>query len=133
MVWSRLAALAPVTEIGLSPNLQCVPDGLPELHYDTNVFVEMTTVTIKPGWSITVVLALYLIVLFASLIFRVISSPLAPIGGSFGLISLLASVKNKSFEVLEGAGLSDKLKRPVFVGLLASRVMMLWTSQKPAE
>lgn len=121
MVWSRIAALAPDTRINTTFNPRCDPEGLPELVYDSTVVVETVAVTIKPGWGIAFVLVLYPILLFASLVFRVISCPRSPIGEGFGLISLLASTENESLALLDGAGLSGKLNRPVFVGFSVSR------------
>ena len=121
MVWSRIVALAPKTMIDRSPNPQCVPEGLPELYYETNVAVETVAVTIKPGWGILVVLALYPVLLLSSIVFRIIIWPCSPIGEGFGLISLLASVEERSLALLEGAGLSRKLDRPVFVGYFVRR------------
>lgn len=120
MVWSRIAALAPETVISLGPNPGCDPEGLPELTYETNVVIETVAVTIKPGWGIIFVLALYPILLVTSLVFRVISWPRSPIGEGFSLISLLASVEKRSLALLEGAGLSGKLDRPVFVGFFVN-------------
>lgn len=121
MVWSRIVALAPKTKIDRSPNPQCVPEGLPELYYESNVAVETVAITIKPGWAILVVLALYPVLLLSSILFRIIIWPHSPIGEGFGLISLLASVEKGSLALLEGAGLSGKLKRPVFVGYFVRR------------
>lgn len=116
MVWSRLVALAPITVIGLTPNPRCDPEGLPELIYDSNVVLETVAVAVKPGWEILLVLALYPMLLLISLVLRLVVWPRPPIGEGFGLISLLASVERSSLALLEGAGLSGKLGRPVFVG-----------------
>ena len=116
MLWSRLVALAPATEIGLTFNPTCDPEGLPQLVYDSNVMLETVAVAVKPGWEILLVLMLWPILLSTSLVLRVISWPLPPIGEGFGLIPLLASVEKSSLALLEGAGLSGKLGRPVFVG-----------------
>ena len=121
MVWSRIAALTPealrgVIEGSIKP--QCDPEDPHELFYNTSVIVETVTVAIKPGWGIILILALYPILLFTSLVVRVILWPHSPIGEGFGLISLLASA---GLALLDGAGLSGKLSRPVFVGMSVSR------------
>lgn len=91
--------------------------GWPELSYDIPVIEHTTAMTIQPGWGIIVVLALYPAILFGSLLWRVLVRPLAPVGEGFGLVSLMASVDKRYLQLLEGASLSGKLKRPVFVGL----------------
>ena len=119
-VWSRMTAMTPETGIDISVHPGCPPVGLPTLSYDTSVIVETIAVTIKPDWRILVVFALYPFILSATMIFRLISWPLSPIGEGFGLISLLASVDCNSLSLLAGAGLSGRLKRAVFVGLIIS-------------
>ena len=121
MVWSRIAALTKDAlrgVIGGSVNPQCGPEDLPVLFYNTSVTVETVTVTVKPGWGIFWVLALNPIVLFTSLAVRVMFWPQSPIGEGFGLISLLVSAGHA---LLDGAGLSGKLSRPVFVGISVSK------------
>ena len=121
MVWSRIAALTPealrgVIEGSFKP--QCDIEDLPELFYNTSVTVETVAVTIKPGWGIILVLALNPILLLISVVLCVILWPHSPIGQGFGLISLLSSA---GLALLDGAGLSGKLSRPVFIGLSVSR------------
>ena len=116
MLWSRLAALAPNTDIALTNNPLCAPDGLPDLRFETGVTIDTVAVTIRPGWGIVIVLALYPVIFFASLVYRIISRSLVPIGEGFGLISLLASVEKSSLALLAGASLSGKLRQPLFIG-----------------
>ena len=118
MVWSRITSLHVVNdEIKLTTNPQCDPEGLPELPYQVDVIIETVAVTIKSGWWIVLVLALWPALLITSLVVRVMVWPLSPIGEGFGLISLLASAEKGSLAILEGAGLSGKLDRPVFLGI----------------
>ena len=118
MVWSRITSLHVVNdEIKLTTNPQCDPEGLPELPYQVDVVIETVAVTIKSGWWIVLVLALWPALLITSLVVRVMVWPRSPIGEGFGLISLLASVEKGSLALLEGAGLSGKLDRPVFLGI----------------
>lgn len=117
MLWARLAAVAPVTEYGSAQNPLCYPDKpLPRIQYNTNVVEETAAQIIKPGIGIIVVLVLYPVILFGSLLFRTTWWPLSPIGEGFGLISLLASVESGSLAILQGASFSGKLERPVFIG-----------------
>ena len=117
MLWARLAAVAPVTEYGSAQNPLCYPDKpLPKIQYNTNVVEETAAQTIKPSIGTIVVLVLYPVILFGSLLFRTTWWPLSPIGEGFGLISLLASVESGSLALLRGASFSGKLERPVFIG-----------------
>lgn len=57
-------------------------------------------------------------ILFASLLCRVLLWPYSPIGEGFGTVSLLASVERRRLALLRGAGFSGTLRRSVFVGSL---------------
>ena len=116
MVWSRIAAVGPETKtIGLTPQPSCTRDYLQDFQYDTDVTIETAAVTVKPGWGIIFVLAIYPTILIVSFVFRMIAWPLSPIGEGFGLVSLLASLNKSSLALLGGATLSGKLVCPVFV------------------
>jgi len=124
MVWSRLVAVdgpevwAPDTTYGVYGSGPLAPGGRPELRYDERVVEETVATTIKPRWGIAFVLALNPVMLFASLLCRVLAWPYSPIGEGFGTISLLASVEQRSLALLRGAGFSGTLRRRVFVGFL---------------
>ena len=85
--------------------------------YDTDISIDTVAITMKPGWKIIVVLGLYPILLMTLFLFRVMLRPSSPIGEGFSIVSLLASADKEGLALLDGAGLSGKLKRPVFIGL----------------
>ena len=128
MVWSRVTAAdgpevwGPNDAIGAYPARECAPNGWPELRYDASVIEQTTAMTIRPGWGIIIVLALYPTILIGSLLWRVAIWPLSPVGQGFGLVSLMASVDKRYLQLLEGAGLSGQLQKPIFVGLSPGKV-----------
>ena len=124
MLWSRLVAAdgpevwAEGTTHGVYGGNTQSPEGWPELRYDGPGVEETVATTIKPGWAIAIVLALNPVILFASLLARVLLWPHSPVGDGFGMFSLLASVEQGSLALLRGAGFSGRLRKPVFVGFL---------------
>ena len=127
MVWSRLTAAdgpevwGPSDSLGAYRATECAPDGWPELRYDIPVIEHTSAVTIRLGWGIIVVLGLYPAILFGSLLRRICVQSLTPVGEGFGLVSLMASVDKGYLQLLEGASLSGKLRKPIFVGFDVGR------------
>ncbi|KAG8533563.1 uncharacterized protein KY384_001303 [Bacidia gigantensis] len=117
MVWSRLVAVdgpevwSPGTSSGIYGD-----DGWPELRYNTTVAEATISTTIKPSWGIGIVLGINPALLLFALLCRVLFWSRSPIGDKFGLVSILASVEQQSLGLLQGAGLSGRLKRLVFAG-----------------
>jgi hypothetical protein len=81
--------------------------------YTRPMSIEKGAATIKRSWQIIVILSAYPLILLAAFFSRVFLWPRSPIGEGFGVISLLASVDKDSRRLLDGAGLSGRLKRPL--------------------
>ena len=122
MVWSRLTAVdGPETWADNSTAGVYGDKGWPELRYNVHVEKEIAATTIRPESGIAFVLAINPLFLLATLAIRTLVWPRSPVGEGFGLISLLASVEQRSLALLGGAGFSGDLQQRVFVGFQASR------------
>jgi hypothetical protein len=121
MVWARFVAwMGPET---WDPTKASPTDEMKKvLLYNSTMLEETAAVTIEPGWKIALVLLINPLVMLGSLLCRVLLWPRSPIGEGFGVITLLSSIETRSLALLDGAGLSGKLARPLHVRFRARAV-----------
>lgn len=108
VVWARsVACLGPETWTPTSK--QRLSDArISTLLYNTTKRIQREAVTVQRGWAISVVLLFNPLLLFVSLVGKVISYARSPIGSGFGVVSMLASIGKDECWVLRGAGLSGQ-------------------------
>lgn len=105
MVWSRLAALdGPFTDY---------EDFHKQTQYSAQTIQQKSRTTLKRTAALIVVLAINPVFVLSSIIYRTAFLYQSPVTDNFGIISLLAAAHDSNSEVLRGAALSGKLKRPL--------------------
>ncbi|KAL8840878.1 MAG: hypothetical protein Q9170_001142 [Blastenia crenularia] len=111
MYWSRWVYMNPYYKPEFTSN--------PELYYAAaDETIVSTKSTLDADWLLYVVLAVIpfmTVVMFV----MIIAFRSTPIGKGFGIVAILAGVDRDSLDVLEGAGLSGELKKPVGMGIKA--------------
>ena len=119
MYWSRITALDGPSFIGNgSPQfngLKTVPPS--EVYYNASDTLVSMKQTMDTSWALYFVFCLqpFLTVSFFLACLCMYSSP---IDGGFGMIAILAGVRTKSLEIIQGASISGRLKKPLPVKIL---------------
>lgn len=115
-VWSRYVAwLGPETWRLKSTSSRLSEAQQSTLLYMRTMSIQKGAITIKRNWPIVLVLSMNPLLLLGSFLSRVLVWPRSPIGGGFGVVSLLASMDKDCQPLLHGAGLSGRLNRPLTV------------------
>ena len=119
MYWSRATAVDGVSITGASSTqfngLKTVPSS--EVYYKVNDTLVSTKQTMNTSWVLYFVFSLQP-VLTAIFFLACLCMYSTPIDGGFGMIAMLAGVRTRSLELLEGASISGTLKKPLPVKIL---------------
>ena len=100
-----------------------------EVHYPVSDFIISTKPTMNTSWLLYLILAIQPII---TLVAGVISLMLyrTPIDGSFGLIPILAGVKQETLRLLRGASMSGRVTKPLRMQIVV--VDLAITAGEPA-
>ncbi len=105
-VWARMTALVG-NETGNTDHL-----------YTTDSTLQTMQVTLQRHWALFLVLVVQPAIMLTAIAIRLARYKSSPVGEDFGLVSLLAAADPSTLTMLDGAGHSGNLRKPLAVKFL---------------